>query len=142
MAGDRVPLAVVTSSYAPVETFQTLAKPKVPAQARIAFVHALSAGLQGSGWHVRLEEPSREEVLRCREWCRDDGDWPILADAVAEHCDIILTYDGDLLESSGRIRCMRPEDLAAELVTHPVIAEALHRAEALLSAGCTVSPEE
>ena len=92
-----------------------LAELDVPPKSRIAVLQGLGVGLLYANWHVRLPEPTRKELEEVQSFCRDPEDWPILVDALAECCQVIVTYDKDRLEADAPIRCLRPAELLEEL---------------------------
>lgn len=121
------PIQVVLSSYTLSETLAALAEKNVPPKARIAVVKGLSMGLSQSGWHVHLPEPDPAQVQAMARYCRDQNDWPVLADALAEECSFLVTTDKDLLDLGAEepIRCMRPETLQVLLENDPAIQRIL-----------------
>lgn len=127
MAPDQLSYSVVLSSYTLSETLATLAEPNVPPKARIAVLIGVSTGLSQANWHVRLPEPDLASVKAMAKYCRDPNDWPVLADALAEHCDFVVTTDNDLLDmgEEGPITCIRPESLQTFLENDPAIQDVL-----------------
>lgn len=128
---DALELEVCTSSYALAETLAALAEVEVPPKARIAVLHGLSAGILQGGWHVRLPEAGIADVQAVAHFCRDEADWPILADAIAESCDVLLTYDKDLLEADAPVLCASPDAYLAELANDPRISMTVQQLQAL-----------
>lgn len=130
----KLPLQCVTSSYVLAETLAALAEPDVPPKSRIAVLNGLGLGLLQTGWHVRLPEPSLDAIHAMQTFCRDPEDWPVLADALAESCSVVLTYDKDLLEADAPVRCVRPAMFFQELCQDQEFVGDLQALVSLLSA--------
>lgn len=84
--------------------------------------------------YVRLDLPSAERVREFDGKCSDEDDWPILADAIDEGCDVVLTYDKKLLQSTAGIRCAEPDVVVPALMEIPEVAAALLRVAATVQA--------
>jgi predicted nucleic acid-binding protein len=117
------PVEVVLSSYTLSETLETLSRPNVPPKARIAVIQGLAFGMLQGNWHVRLEDPDPVSVNVMGKYCRDENDWPVLADALAESCDFLVTRDRDLLDigDEAPVTCIDPGALQAHLESNPAI---------------------
>lgn len=133
-----IEMELVTSSYVLREVCDALADEVVPPKARIATLLGLAVGIQ-TAWRVRLEEPKAEALVPFQDCCRDETDWPILADATAEGCEVILTRDRDLLESTCSIPCERPEAWLQALFAQERVKETVERFAATLEP--EVSPQ-
>ncbi|MCL4318833.1 MAG: PIN domain-containing protein [Firmicutes bacterium] len=121
------PIQIVLSSYTLSETLASLAESDVPPKARIAVLMGVSTGLSQANWHVRLPEPDFASVKAMEKYCRDPNDWPVLADALVERCEFVVTTDNDLLDmgEEGPITCIRPEALQTLLENDPAIQDVL-----------------
>ncbi|NMP24517.1 PIN domain-containing protein [Sulfobacillus harzensis] len=126
------PIEIVLSSYTLSETLEVLSRPNVPPKARIAVIQGLAFAILQGDWHVHLEDPDPAVVEAMGQYCRDEKDWPVLADAQAEACDFVLTYDHDLLEMGDEspIRCIDPETLGSIFENDPDIQTVVAQVEA------------
>ncbi len=129
------PVEIVLSSYTLSETLEVLSRPKIPPKARIAVVQGIAVGTIQGKWRVRLEDPDAARVRAMGQYCRDPKDWPVLADALAEECDYLVTSDRDLLDigDEAPITCIDPGALLALLMSHPTIQSQLMQIAATLT---------
>ena len=122
------PVELVSSAYALQEALQTMSDAEWPPKAAIATVGVLAHMFTMCKLRLRLDLPTVAEVMALQGQCNDKDDLPILADALAEHCDVLLTTDTGLLRSTAGILCQTPEAWVESVKTHPEIAAAVEQA--------------
>ena len=126
-----VPLEIVSSAYALQEVLRTMAQPEWPTKAAFAVVVLLGGMIIEDLIHIRSSLPTVNQTLKYSELCRDEKDWPILADAVAENCNVILTEDKDFLDAVEKIKqhilihCESLEGFLTRFTEQPEVAATL-----------------
>lgn len=130
-----LPLYVCTSTYAISEALAAASRPAMPPKARLAMLTAVGNMLLTGCLDVWLDTPTAAAMQVLLGCCRDPRDLPILASAKAQGCDLVLTYDKDLLTSTGSVRCLLPEQAWAEFVQDPLVANTLREIQQRMAAG-------
>lgn len=107
----------VTSKYAMDEMFKTMMDPAWPPKAAIATIVTVGYLVTLDCLHFVLDDMPRARIdaAIAAGLCDDIADVPIILAAEQASCDYLLTTDIKILESRVTVRCLRPEDLIAEV---------------------------